>query len=77
MQKAICVPTINAMTMVSDAQVSQYRLETLDMLRAGCLVLSDSGTIFSYDQNMWQAKYAKSAYDEFWDGLWDSKIEIT
>ncbi|CAE7201697.1 unnamed protein product, partial [Symbiodinium microadriaticum] len=29
-------------------KVSQYRLETLDMLRA---------------------KYAKSAYDEFWDGL--------
>mmetsp|Transcript_55339 Transcript_55339/g.132148 ORF Transcript_55339/g.132148 Transcript_55339/m.132148 type:complete len:874 (+) Transcript_55339:34-2655(+) len=32
-------------------KVSQYRLETLDMLRA---------------------KYAKSAYDEFWDGLQDT-----
>ncbi|CAE7591381.1 unnamed protein product [Symbiodinium natans] len=33
-------------------KVSQYRLETLDMLRA---------------------RYAKSAYDEFWDGLLDAR----
>eukprot|EP00439_Symbiodinium_sp_Y106_P027391 s8056_g3.t1 len=76
MQKAIRVRTVNAVSL-PDAQVSQYRLETLDMLRAGCLVLSDSGAIFSRSQNMWQAKYAKSAYDEFWDGLWDAKLEIT